>query len=400
MRLHPLGRLVLAVLILFFLAACAKHPPVTRPEDALERISWRRSTALRDDLAFRDLGKAVRGSLDYYRKVPPDTVFLFGSERATALDMILTLQNFLLIVENSSLSDQEKAERIRKGFDLYQSIGSNSSGKVLFTGYYEPTLSCRMAPGSAFRYPLYRKPDDIIEVDLALFGSGFPKSKLLGRLDGKRIVPYYSREEIDQKNALARKDLEILWCSDPVDIYFLQVQGSGKVDLGDGTILSVLYDGANGRPYKGAGSYLINAGIIPKEEMSMQMIRQYLRDNPDQIVPVLNQNPSYVFFRLESGPSVGNIGVPLTPGRSIATDSRLFPKGAIALIVTEKPVVENGAIREWTRFSRFVVNQDTGGAIKGPGRVDLFWGQGPEAEISAGYMQQEGNLYFLVRKKP
>jgi membrane-bound lytic murein transglycosylase A len=399
MRLQPLGRFVLSVLVLFSLIACAKRLPVTSPEDALERISWRRAAAPLDDLAFRDLGNAVRGSLDYYRKVPPNTVFIFGSDRVTALDMILTLQNFLLIVENGSLNDQEKAERIRNGFDLYQSVGSNSNGKVLFTGYYEPTLSCRMAPQAGFSYPLYRKPDDIIEVDLTLFGSGFPKNKLLGRLDGKKIVPYYSREEIDQKNALARKDLEILWCNDPIDIYFLQVQGSGKVDLGNGTILSVLYDGANGRPYKGAGSYLINAGIIPKEEMSMQMIRQYLRDNPDQVASVLNQNPSYVFFRLESGPSVGNISVPLTPGRSIATDSRLFPKGALALIVTEKPVIENGVIKEWTRFTRFVVNQDTGGAIKGPGRVDLFWGQGPEAEISAGYMQQEGNLYFLVRKK-
>ena len=198
---------------------------------------------------------------------------------------------------------------------------------------------------------------------------------------------------------LAKRNLEMLWCADPVDIYFLQVQGSGKVDLGDGNIVSVLYDGANGRPYKGAGSYLIGAGIIPKEEMSMQMIRQYLRDNPDQVSQVLNQNPSYVFFRMDPGPSVGNIGVPLTPGRSIATDSKLFPKGALALIATTKPRVENNMIKEWTPFTRFVVNQDTGGAIKGPGRVDLFWGQGPEAELGAGYMQQEGELYFLMRRK-
>ena len=210
-------------------------------------------------------------------------------------------------------------------------------------------------------------------MDLTQFGNGFPKNKLFGRLDGKKVIPYFSREEIDQKSMLANRNLEILWCSDAVDIYFLQVQGSGKVDLGDGRLLSVLYDGANGRSYKGVGSYFINAGIIPKEEMSMQIIRQYLRDNPDQVVPILNQNPSYVFFRLDTTPSVGNIGVPLTPGRSIATDSKLFPKGALAMISTQKPVIENGIIKEWVPFTRFVMNQDTGGAIKGagPGRPVL-----------------------------
>jgi membrane-bound lytic murein transglycosylase A len=170
------------------------------------------------------------------------------------------------------------------------------------------------------------------------------------------------------------------------------------VDLGEGALISVLYDGQNGRSYRSIGKYLIDAGVIPKEEMSMQITRQYLRDNPEQM-SILNQNPSYVFFRVDAGASVGNIGVPLTPGRSIATDSRLFPKGALAMISAQKPVIENNTIREWVAFTRFVMNQDTGGAIKGAGRVDLFWGQGPEAELGAGYMQHEGELYFLMRKR-
>ena len=147
----------------------------------------------------------------------------------------------------------------------------------------------------------------------------------------KKVVPYYSREEIDQKKILAGRDLEILWCSDIVDIYLLQVQGSGKVDLGDGNIVSVLYDGANGRPYKSIGKYLIDTGAMTKENMSMQAIREYLRTHPDKLADVLNQNPSYVFFRLDTGPSLGNIGVPLTPGRSIATDSKLVPQGRAGL---------------------------------------------------------------------
>jgi membrane-bound lytic murein transglycosylase A len=394
-----MNRPLFLIFTLLFLLSCARPAPVSRPEDALDRISWWRAALPDDDRQFADVGPAVRQSLDYYRKLPPETVFSFGQDRITALDMVLTLQNFLLIAENNTLSPAEKRGQLKRDFVLYRSVGSDNRGKVLFTGYYEPVLSCRTAPQGDFRYPLYKRPDDIIEVDLSQFGNGFPRSKVFGRLDGRKVIPYYSREEIDQQKALARRDLEILWCADLVDIYFLQVQGSGKVDLGNGSMMSVLYDGANGRPYRGAGSYLVNAGIIPKEEMSMQMIRQYLRDNPEQASFILNQNPSYVFFRTGTGPSVGNIGVPLTPGRSIATDSRLFPKGALALIATTKPKIENNAIKEWEPFTRFVMNQDTGGAIKGAGRVDLFWGQGQEAELAAGHMQQEGELYFLIRKK-
>jgi membrane-bound lytic murein transglycosylase A len=390
-------RIFLTVILLLF--ACARPVPVTKPEDALERISWWRAAAPDDDRQFADIADAVRGSLEYYKKLPPDTFFSIGPDRVSALDMIVTLQNFLLIVENNSLTYEQKVKQIKHAFTLYRSVGSNGGGRVLFTGYYEPKLSCRPEEDDVYKYPLYKRPDDIIEVDLALFGNGFPRNKLFGRIEGKKVIPYFSREEIDQKNVLADRDLEILWCSDIVDIYFLQVQGSGKADLGDGNVVSVLYDGQNGRPYKSIGKYLIDTGVIPKEEMSMQLARQYLRDNPEKLSEVLNQNPSYVFFRVGTGPSIGNIGVPLTPNRSIATDSRLLPKGALALISTTKPLIENNAIKQWVPFTRFVVNQDTGGAIKGPGRVDLFWGQGLDAELGAGSMQQEGELYFLVRKK-
>jgi len=388
------------VLAVFTLAACARPPlTVTKPEDSLTPLSWWQTVTPRDDREFRDLAPAVRQSLEYYQRRPQDTVFFLGPEKASALDMVVTLQNFLLIVENDSLSLDRKMERIKKDFVFYRSVGSNSSGKVLFTGYYEPMLSCRLSPDAAFKFPLYRRPDDIIEIDLAQFGNGLPKNKLFGRLDNRKVVPYFSREEIDQKQYLAGKDLELLWCSDIMDIYVLQVQGSGKVDLGNDNIVSVLYDGQNGRPYKSIGKYLIDTGAMTKENMSMQAIREYLRTHPDKLADVLSQNPSYVFFRLDTGPSIGNIGVPLTPGRSIATDSKLFPKGALGFISAQKPVIENNAITGWVPFTRFVMNQDTGGAIKGPGRVDVFFGQGAEAELTAGNLQHEGTLYFLLRKK-
>ncbi|MHB8846333.1 MAG: murein transglycosylase A [Nitrospirota bacterium] len=392
-----MNRISVIIILVLSLFACAK-PPVTRPEMALEPLSWWRSVSAQDDMVFRDIAAAARQSLEYYKKIPPETAFSFGPVKVTALDMSVTLQNFLLIVENASLTVEQKIRQIKKEFDFYQSVGSNGRGRVLFTGYYEPMLSCRVSSDDVYKYPLYKKPDDIIEIDLTLFGNDFPRNKLAARIEGRKVLPYYSREEIDQKKALNGRNLEMLWCRDLVDIYFLQVQGSGKADIGNGDIVSILYDGQNGRQYKSLGRALIDKGAIAKENMSMPAIRDYLRQHPDEVVPLLSQNPSYVFFRMDMGPSVGNINVPLTPGRSIATDSKLLPKGALAFIETQKPVVENGAVKEWKPFSRFVLNQDTGGAIRGPGRVDLFWGQGTEAELAAGSMQQEGKLFFLIRK--
>jgi membrane-bound lytic murein transglycosylase A len=270
---------------------------------------------------------------------------------------------------------------------------------MLFTGYFEPVLSCRVAPDQAYRFPLYRKPDDLIEADLAQFGNGFQKDKLIGRLNGRRLVPYYSREDIDGKKVLDGKGLELLWCSDPLDIYFLQVQGSGKAELGDGNTISVLYDGSNGKPYKSIGKYLIDSGAMTADKMSMQAIKKYLDGRPDKAAEVMNVNESYVFFRIDSGPSLGSLGVALTPLRSVATDGRLFPKGALGFIVSEKPVIENGAVIRWTPFTRFIVNQDAGGAIKGAGRADIFFGGGADAELTAGNLRHDGELYFLMKKK-
>jgi membrane-bound lytic murein transglycosylase A len=266
---------------------------------------------------------------------------------------------------------------------------------VLYTGYYEPVIEASLTRDATYASPIHAAPQDLIEVPLEPFSDRFKGEKVFGRIEGKRLVPYFSRSEI-VGGKLAGKGLELAWAKDPVALFFLQIQGSGTLLLPDGTERRIGYAGANGRPYRSIGARLIEQGFITREAMSMQALRAWLAANPAQRDALLDYNESYVFFRYLDTAPVGSLGRPVTPGRSIATDSRLFPHGALAFIETEQPVgtVETGIT--WKPLTRFMLNQDTGGAIRGPGRVDIFWGRGPNAELSAGLMKQKGRLFFLV----
>jgi membrane-bound lytic murein transglycosylase A len=212
-------------------------------------------------------------------------------------------------------------------------------------------------------------------------------------------VPYYSRAEIDREGVLRGRGDEIAWARNPVDIFFLQIQGSGILRLPDGRRLQIGYAGQNGLPYRSIGRLLIESGKIPRAEMSMQRLRGYLAEHPEERDAIMDYNESYVFFRFLSGGPLGSLEVPVTPGRSIATDSRLFPKGAPVLLYSERPVLSSdGKLRGWTPFLRLVLNQDTGGAIQGPQRVDLFFGAESRAEAEAGFMNSPGKLFFLMLK--
>ncbi|MCP4230942.1 MAG: murein transglycosylase, partial [bacterium] len=196
------------------------------------------------------------------------------------------------------------------------------------------------------------------------------------------------------------KDLEMVWIDNPVDVFFLQIQGSGIVYLDNGEKVRVNYAESNGHPYRAIGRLLLDKGVLTRENVSMQSIRKYLADHPGEMEEIFNYNPSYVFFREVAEGPVGSLGVPVTPYRSIATDRNLFPRGALCYIETEVPVFdEDGQVKEWKPYRGFVLNQDTGGAIRTPRRVDLFTGHGDASELVAGHMKQKGMFYFLIKKQ-
>ena len=389
---------VLTVVLAVLLAGCPEKKKKHPEELAMIRKSAFSHPNFSDDLVFDGLEHSILKSITYLQKVPADRSYQFGPDRIDASHLMKSLQNFLDFIRTNP-SNRELKEFIRTHYNVYQSIGRDQKGEVLFTGYYEPHLSGRTSPDEEFQFPIYTLPTDILKIDLSAFSEKYKGEAIVGRYTGETVVPYHDRREIDEEEALAGKAEPLAWLKDPVDLFFLQIQGSGKVFLDTGEVINVHYHGTNGRPYRAIGTLLIEEQKIPREEMSMQKIRAYLYDHPEDMAAVFNYNPSYVFFKLEPEGPLGNINVLLTPGRSIALDRRIFPPAALAFIQTQKPVVDSaGQIDSWTDFNRFVLNQDTGGAIRGPGRADLFWGNGPYAEIAAGHLAHTGKLYFLILK--
>jgi membrane-bound lytic murein transglycosylase A len=353
---------------------------------------------LDDDLDHESLKTAVGQSLAYLGRLPSSRSFTYGDRTVSVAEFKETLQSLLRLLEETS-SPKGLLQRMREDYIWFQAAGSDSAGSVLFTGYYVPLLEGRLKAAPGFSYPIYRMPPDMLEIDTGAFRSRNRGERLVGRLQGNKLVPYYTRAEIDKKGKLRGKGLEMAWLKDPIDRFFLHIQGSGQILLEGGEFLNVNYAGCNGHSYRSIGKILLDEGSIPREEMSMQAIRAYLKAHPERMDELLLSDPSYVFFRVVDKGPLGCLEVPLTPGRSIATDRRVFPQGGLAFIRAERPIVDSdGSITEWRRFSRLVLNQDTGGAIQGAGRVDLFCGSGVQAETTAGYLQHKGELYFLLRK--
>ncbi|MFP2905805.1 murein transglycosylase A [Pyxidicoccus sp. 3LFB2] len=388
----PCARLLLLACALL-VTACPRstRAPITKPEEALLPVS--RSLQLRDDGEPAALRAAIAESVRWLRARPADQRFIYGQRAVTAAVLRAALERLHSRIRDG-MTPEELSARVLEDFEPMESAGGED-GQVLFTGYYEPSLDASLTRTDEYTVPIHGLPEDLIEVPLEAFAERFAAERVFGRLEGKRVVPYWTRNQI-RGGSLNGRGLELAWAKDPVALFFTEVQGSGTLRLPDGSQRRIGYAASNGRPYRSIGSLLIQEGVIPKEQMSMQALRSWLAANPAQCGRVLDFNESYVFFRFLAGPSEGSLGRPVTPGRSIATDARLFPKGGLAFIQTERPVKLADGTVQWRPLTRFMLNQDTGGAIRGAGRVDVYWGPGPEAELSAGMMKQKGRLLFLV----
>ncbi len=266
---------------------------------------------------------------------------------------------------------------------------NNGATEGLFTGYYEPELRGSRSRGGAFETPLMKRPPDLIAVDLGDFRADWRGERIAGRVVDGRLKPYETRAQIEA-GALDRLKLGFLWVDDPVAAFFLQVQGSGRIDLPDGGQVRVGFDGQNGWPYVAIGRVMIERGLIDKESATMPGIRGWLAAHPAEAKGILDANPSYVFFRELAGDGpIGSEGVVLSAGRSLAVDTKFLPLGAPFWL---DAAGDDGAI------DRLVIAQDTGGAIRGPVRGDLFWGHGPDAERRAGTMRARGGYFLLLPK--
>jgi membrane-bound lytic murein transglycosylase A len=299
----------------------------------------------------------------------------------------------------ASSVDARSQEAVRTFFESffvpYQIFNQDGSDTGLVTGYYEPLLRGSRKRGGPYQIPLHRAPEDLLTIDLSSVYPELKNMRLRGRVVGNKVVPYLSRGEMLQSNTLAGK--ELVWVDDAVEAFFLQVQGSGRVQLTDTKeTIRVAYADQNGHPYKSIGRYLVDKGEMTLDQASAQSIKAWFVSNPARQQELLNANPSYVFFKEEKltdpskGPK-GALGVPLTPQRSLAVDPQFIPLGVPVFLSTTQPGKE-------TALQRLMLAQDTGGAIRNPVRADFFWGFGTDAGEKAGKMKQRGQLWILVPK--
>jgi membrane-bound lytic murein transglycosylase A len=293
------------------------------------------------------------------------------------------------------------AKAVREFFEAFfqpqQIVNGDGTDQGLVTGYYEPLLHGARKRGGPYQTPLYRTPDDLLTIDLASVYPDLKGMRLRGKLVGNKIEPYPSRAELMQGNALAGK--ELFWVDDPIEAFFLQVQGSGRVQLTDTReTVRVAYADQNGYPYKSIGRYLVDKGELTLDQASAQGIKAWVAAHPARQEELLDANPSYIFFKEEKvvdpnlGPK-GSLGVPLTPQRSIAVDSKYIPMGAPVFLATTEPNSD-------VALQRLMFAQDTGGAIRNPVRADFFWGYGNDAQDKAGRMKQRGAMWVLLPKQP
>jgi membrane-bound lytic murein transglycosylase A len=299
------------------------------------------------------------------------------------------------VCSSARSASDKSAPAVRTWFEAqfrpWALVNPDGSRTGLITGYYEPILKGSRTEGRGYAYPVFGPPDDMIVVELAELYPELKHLRLRGRIEGHKLVPYYSRSEWTPQESRRSTDA-LLWIDDPIDLFFMQIQGSGQVQLTDGRRVRLNYADQNGHPYRSIGRWLVERGELKTEQTSMQGIKSWAKANPSRLVELLNANPSLVFFRelpVEGSGPQGAMGLALTPERSLAIDPRHVPLGAPIWLATTRPNSEQA-------LTRLMLAQDTGGAIRGVVRADFYWGSGVDAGNQAGKMRQQGRMWVLM----
>jgi membrane-bound lytic murein transglycosylase A len=375
-----------AALFALALASCTTFPASISPPSApshqprlvaLDVAECR--SVIRDDAPATSLQQAVARSVDYLGNLPSGRALPVVDHSVTAGELA------------TMMHDVGSADGICDRFRLYR---AELPQGLLVTGYYQPELPARRTRSDRFRYPLYRIPDNLVDADLTQFCPACSGRVIQGRVKDGRLVPYYSRAEIDAGGVLADHGYEIAWLDDPVEAFFLHVQGSALLHFDDGVQMQISYAGSNGRPYTSLGRVLVERGKMERNAVSLQTLKDYLRAHPAEQEQLMETNQRYIFFHPVIAGPVGSMGVPLTAGRSIAADARVYPRGALAFL---RVLPRNDtAVNQEPVLSRLVLVQDAGVAISGPSRIDLFLGTGATAEIMAGDMRNPGEIFVVL----
>lgn len=394
MKYYRVVILIVSVFFVFCLFGCSfmhesREPGkdyVRLPDNKVESLIRRLTEESGPDFNWNDLEAGIRHNIDYLSHKNPDGVAVkYGTFKISWKMLLETNVELLKLLPKLN----EHPELLEDSF-----IWFGLEPRTFMTGYYEPWLEASDKQTPEYPYPLYRVPDDLKTVNLGDFHHRWSGQKLLYRVVDDHIEPYFSREKIDFEKVLKGEGLEIAWVKDLVDVFILQIQGSGRLVFPDGSIKHVLYAGKNGLKYVSLGKVLINRGLMPKEGMSMQKIRKFLEEHPYMVHQLLITNPSYVFFRLDDEGPFGSMNRALTPMSSIAVDRKVIPLGAVAALTTNLPTQESDVTKS---FAKLVMAQDTGGAIKGT-RVDLFCGSGDYAEFLSGHLRSYAHVYLPVSR--
>lgn len=374
-------KFIALIFIFFNISGCHKESAVTNVSEniSLKKLSFNDLNGWNDDNFAEIIPVFSKNCKQLYKK---GNIYLNGND-------ISSLKDKCKKFDTLNINSAEKMKKFMESEFIPYAVTDNGNAEGKFTSYYEAVINASYTKSDKYKYPVYGKPNDLVEINLRDFDKNLPDTRLVGRVVDNKFIPYYNRRDIENNGISAPI---IMWGDDLIDIHFMQIQGSAVAKMDDGSSIRIGYADNNGYKFKGIGSILISKGLIKPEESSMPKIREWLRKNPDRAQDLMAENERFIFQKINNndGP-IGAFGISLTAGRSLAVDTRYIPLGSIMWLNTMSP--------DHRQINKVVFAQDIGSAIKGVVRGDYFWGYGEEALKYAGSMNSVGKYFIILPKE-